>query len=208
MSEILALDPQRTDNALLMADCATLGYLVEPVVDVTYNMGRFWRKVPPPAIRFDLDEQWDADVADFRNLPLNDASVSTIVLDPPYKLNGTSGGAGPSALDAGYGVGGGYISVADTHKLITDGIDEAWRVLKVGGLLLLKCQSQQSCGAMNDQPGIFSTYARENGWRDVDRLHVITTPRKQPRKQRTARSNISTLVVLRKKRRHNTEGAA
>jgi hypothetical protein len=200
MSEVLALDPARTDNAKLMADCATLGYLDGVVVDVTYNAGRFWRDVPPPWLRFDIDPQWDARVADFRDLPLVAGSVDTVVFDPPYKLNGTSTGAGPSALDDGYGVGGGYRSVGEIHALIFGGIDEAWRVLRVGGLLLLKCQAQQNAGRMNDQPAIFARYAVDAGlWHDVDRLHVITKPRKQPRKQRTARSNISTLVVLRKR---------
>ena len=201
MSEILALDPARTDNAKLMADCDTLGYLNGLVVDVTYNAGRFWRDVAPPVLRFDIDPQWDAGLADFRCLPIESDHVDAVVLDPPYKLNGTSTGAGPSALDDGYGVGGGYRSVLDIHEMISDGIDEAWRVLRVGGLLLLKCQPQQNAGRMNDQPAIFSTYATQSGrYTDVDRLHVITTPRKQPRAQRTARSNISTLVVLRKKR--------
>ena len=202
MSDILALDPARTDNAKLMADCATLGYLDGVVVDVTYNAGRFWREVRPPGMmRFDIDPQWGVRIADFCHLPLTDASISTVVLDPPYKLNGTSTGKGPAALDEGYGVGGGYRSVTDIHEMIVDGIDEAWRVLVVGGFLLLKCQAQQNAGRMNDQPAIFSTYAVNSGrWTDVDRLHVISTPRKQPRAQRTARSNISTLVVLKKRR--------
>ena len=201
MSDILALDPARTNNAKLMADCATLGYLDGLVADVTYNAGRFWSDVAPPSLKFDLDPQWGVRVSDFRHLPLLDSAINTVVLDPPYKLNGTSTGKGPAALDEGYGVGGGYRSVAEIHTLIQDGIDEAWRVLVVGGLLLLKCQAQQNAGRMNDQPGMFATHAVDSGrWADVDRLHVISTPRKQPRAQRTARSNISTLVVLRKRK--------
>lgn len=200
MSDILAVDPARTDNAKLMSDCATLGYLGGLVADVTYNAGRFWSDIAPPWLKYDIDPQWGVRVADFRHLPLGDNGVNTVVLDPPYKLNGTSTGVGPSALDEGYGVGGGYRSVADIHDMIRDGIDEAWRVLQVGGYLLLKCQAQQNAGRMNDQPAIFSTYATyHNRFADVDRLHVISTPRKQPREQRTARSNISTLVVLRKR---------
>ena len=202
MTEILALDPARTDNAKLMADCDTLGYLGGTVADVTYGKGRFWKIIPAPAFMcFDIDPATFCSTADFRDLPLTSGTIDTVVFDPPYKLNGTSTGKGPSALDVGYGVGDGYRSVAEIHTMIQDGIDEAWRVLAVGGFLLLKCQPQQNAGRMNDQPGMFATHAVDSGrWVDVDRLHVITKPRKQPRKQRTARSNISTLVVLRKKR--------
>lgn len=201
MTDILAFDPARTTNARLMVDCARLGYLVDVVVDVTYNAGRFWREHPAPALRFDIDPQWDAQVADFRDLPLERESVATVVLDPPYKLNGTSTGIGPSALDHGYGVAGAYSSVDTTHNLIRAGIDEAWRVLAPGGLLLLKCQAQQNAARMNDQPGMFAQYAIDTGhWHDEDRLHVVTTPRKQPRAQCSARANYSTLVVLRARR--------
>ena len=201
-AEILALDVNRTNNAQLMVDCNTLGYLTEPVVDATYNAGRFWRQLPPPALRYDLDPQWDANIADFRNLPIADATVGCVILDPPYKLNGTSSGKGAAALDNGYGVGGAYTAIPHLHRMIADGIAEAGRVLRVGGYLLLKCQTQQSCGRLNDQPGTFAAQAVANGiWKDVDRLHVITTPRKQPLPQRTARSNFSTLVVLQRRRR-------
>lgn len=201
MTDVLQLDPTRRDNARLMSDCACLGYLVDPVVDVTYNVGRFWREIDPPALRFDIDPRFDAQVADFRDLPLASGSVATVVLDPPFKLSGTSKGQGPAALDAGYGNPDSYQSITEIHTLIQDGIDEAWRILSVGGRLLLKCQAQQSCAHMNDQPGMFAERAVASGrWIDVDRLHVITKPRKQPGVQRTARSNLSTLVVLRKRR--------
>jgi hypothetical protein len=201
MTEVLQLDPARKTNAQLMADCNQLGYLVEPLIDVTFNKGRFWQQVDPPdlAHRYDLDPKFDAQVADFRDLPLEHGTVRTVVLDPRYKLSGTSSGKGPAALDPGYGVERGYQSIEEIHTMIRDGIDEAARVLRRGGLLLLKCQAQQSSGTMQDQPGLFARHGVDSGfWLDIDRLHVITKPRKQPRKQRSARSNISTLVVLRR----------
>jgi hypothetical protein len=55
-------------------------------------------------------------------------AFDTVVLDPPYKLNGTSTGEGPAASDESYGVGGPYQSVEDKHTLIKDGIVECARI--------------------------------------------------------------------------------
>lgn len=202
MSEtILAFDPERNTNAKLMADCKTLGYLDGIVVDVTYNIGRFWRIVTPPAWRFDIDPQFSGvQVADFRELPFVDNAVDALVLDPPFGLRGTRSDFSDLTTGATYGNSDVYNPINSVHQLIQEGIDEAHRVLKVGGFLLLKCMPQQSCGHLNDQPGMFAERAVSSGrWRDVDRLHVVTTPRKQ-RSQKTARQNASTLVVLAKKK--------
>lgn len=203
MAEILAFDPERTNNAQLMRDCKTLGYLDGVGADVTYNIGRFWRLVERPQFIFDIDPQFAEHgcvVADFRDLPLDDGVLDFLVLDPPYRLGGTPSTFSDETTGAPYGNPGSYKSIDSVHQRIHDGIDEAWRVLRVGGKLLLKVMPQQSCGMLNDQPGMFAERAVASGrWRDVDRLHVTGKPRKQ-RSQKTARQNTSTLVVLAKKR--------
>ena len=213
MDEIMAFDTYRSNNAFLMNDCHKLGYLEGRVVDVTYGTGRFWRNFTSDTINLtasdinpptDNIEWFPVYQADFTQLPFDEASFDTVVFDPPYKLNGTSTGAGPAALDDGYGVGGAYTPVQQLNKMIYDGIVEAARVLKSGGWLLLKCQGQQSSGVYNDQPGFFAGLA-EDWFVERDRLHVVTPPRKQPRPQKTARCNYSTLVVLQRRKRKATK---
>ena len=200
--DILAFDVSRTNNAQLMCDCEALGLLQKPLADVTFNTGKFWLNQanllsPIPNLRFDIDPSFGVRVADFRDLPLDDGEIGTLVLDPRYKLNGTSTGKGPSKLDADYGVVGGYMSVKDIHQMIFDGIDEAGRVVRRDGYLLLKVQAQQNASTLHDQPGMFAAYAKESKlWKVCGFLHVLGGSRPQPGVQKTPRSNYSTLVVL------------
>lgn len=195
MSDIAAFG--RTTNAQLMRDCAALGYLPEPVLDATYGLGRFWRDYVP--VELTTNDLWTpADNAwDFTQLPCADRSYAAVVFDPPYKLNGTSTGRGPSVSDAGYGVAGAYMSIGRRHGLIGDGISECGRV--AGRFLLVKCQDQVSSGAVQWQTRLFADRGETCGFRLVDMLHV-SGARAQPegRRQVHARRNYSTLLVLRR----------
>lgn len=184
------------DNAALIVDCARLGHMEGSVVDVTYGRGRFWTRYRPPGlVAFDLDPACGVAVADFRCLPLADHSFDVVVLDPPYKLNGTSTGRGPSAADARYGVAAGYRSIADRHALILAGLDEALRVAR--RRVLVKCQDQIASGRLWQQTVMVANRAVELGAVVVDVLHVAGM-RAQPsgRRQLHARRNYSTLLVL------------
>lgn len=202
--EIMAFDVSRTNNSLLMIDCAELGFLSGPgpLIDVTFNEGKFWRDgasglAPSKECRFDIDPKFGVRVADFRNLPFPDGEVGVEILDPRYKLNGTSTGVGPSNLDKDYGVVGDYMSVKEIHGMIFEGIDEASRVVAPQGYLLLKCQAQQNASTLHDQPGMFASYAKASKlWKVLGFMHVLGGHRPQPGVQRTPRSNYSTLVVL------------
>jgi hypothetical protein len=186
----------RRNNAELMADCHRLGYLPEAVLDVTYERGRFWKQHrPAELVACDIDPDCGVIVADFTALPFPDSSFATVVLDPPYKLNGTSTGRGPSAADARYGVGGSYRSVAVKHRLIQDGIIECARV--TSRFLLVKCEDQVCNGVKHWQARIFANTAERVGLRLRDMLHVAGY-RKQPegRNQEHAHSDYSTLLVF------------
>jgi len=122
-------------------------------------------------------------------------SVDVVVFDPPYKLNGTSTGLGPSAADARYGVSGAYASVAERHALILDGVAEATRVAR--RRVLVKVQDQVCSGRVWWQTRLVADHGESLGCRLVDQLHV-PGHRPQPggRRQVHARRNYSTLLVL------------
>ena len=216
---VLSYDPDNKSNADLIRDAARLRYVDvdQPVLDCTYGRGVFWRHVHPKdftGVDIDPDLIVDAEthgrpdasfiVADFTDLPFDGGTFQTVVLDPPYKLNGTSSGKGPAASDRLYGVDTttwAGLSWQEKHELIRAGITEGTRVLAAGGHLLVKCQDQVCSGQVRWQTRDFAAHAETLGHRLVDRLD-ISSYRAQPagRRQVHARRTMSTLLVLRLER--------
>ncbi|MCO6417093.1 hypothetical protein JYK14_13110 [Siccirubricoccus sp. KC 17139] len=125
------------------------------VADVTFGQGVFWRQVPEGryrVLRSDL-----ATGTDCRALPYANASLDAVVLDPPY-MEGllrekveTRGGQGSHAgLRGWYAAGGDGEAPGGGrwHQAVLDlylqAGQEARRVLRDHGLLLVKCQDEVS----------------------------------------------------------------
>jgi hypothetical protein len=194
--EILSADISIKTNAELMVNVAAIGYLRGHVLDTTYGKGNFWKKFKPERLtKVDLKPVGDV-VSDFRTLPFPDNTFDTVVLDGPYKLNGT-----PSLedFDERYGID------IPTHwkernALIKQGILECMRVTR--DYLLVKCQDQVCSGHVRWQTAEFTDHAEWYGnARLVDRFDLVGSRRPQPanRSQVHARRNYSTLLVLEKK---------
>ena len=194
---VLAADTWRS-NAELIADVAKLGYLKADyrTLDPTYGLGVFWRRWrPDDLVACDLDPAKSplGRSVDFTNLPWPAGSFSAVVLDPPYKLNGT-----PTAdIDARYGVDE-REHWRDRLDLIERGIAECARVLRPGGTFLLKCADQVCSGQIRWQTDEFSHHAAAVGFRKVDRFDMLGHARPQPRGRRQvhARGRGSTLLVF------------
>jgi hypothetical protein len=182
-------------NGHLIADVAQLYIAPDAVVlDPTYGRGAWWTQFRPAHL---IAHDLVLDGVDFTALPEADASVDVVAFDPPYKLNGTS----TPAVDARYGVDGPYVRWQDRHALIRAGIDEQARVLRSGGVLLLKCQDQVCSGQMRWQTDEFTAHAAAFGLVKVDRFDMLGTARPQPmagRTQRHAHGRPSTLLVFRR----------
>lgn len=201
MDDAIRAIGSRSTNAQLMADCAKLGYLNGRVLDLTYGLGRFWTEFRPDDLTTnDWDESRGADHQwDFTSVPLPSGSFDSVVLDPPYKLNGT-GGSHPS--DEAYGVADPYMSINDRHMLMKLGLREAIRLARTGGFVLAKCQDQVSSGQVQWQTLLLNACAAagvaDGAWgKLVDMLHVQSY-RSQParRRQLHARRDYSTLLVF------------
>ena len=197
---IMAFDPERTNNAQLMVDCHTLGYLTDNmrIFDATYGKGAFWNDWKPRNLQTnDINPNTDAWLNfDFTDLPFLDEQFNAVIFDPPYKLNGTPSGP----MDDRYGVGIPR-TVTERLELILDGTDECGRVSS--NVLLIKLQDQVVSGNVRWMTRRVTEHIEREGWGDfklVDELYVHSyRPQPAGTRQLHARRNYSTLLVFKRK---------
>ena len=171
--------------------------------DSTYSKGGFYKGIPPPRLRFDLNPQV-ADVlqADCRNLPLEDCSISSLVFDPPFLAT-----TGKSLTEENGNIINRRFTVCkselELQTLYTDAVREARRVLKSGGIFVFKCQDKVSSGKQYWMHCFVYELARQNGFEAVDLFVLIAKSRlvaKWQRNQKHARKFHSYFWVFRKKK--------
>jgi hypothetical protein len=192
-------------NAAMIADVHQLGYIKDGdfVLDPTYGKGAWWRvwgPEPEDLIRKDRagDPEWD-----FRDMHFLGETFDAVAFDPPYVSVGGRKSSGIHEMHEAYGMDGTPLSPGETQSDIDQGLAECFRVVKKGGIVLVKCQDYVSSGQL--WPGTYLTLknAYEVGFQLVDRLEHLSGPRPQPpgRAQVHARRNYSTLFVLRRPKR-------
>jgi hypothetical protein len=123
------------------------------VADVTYGKGVFWRKVPRDTYRMlATDIQMGVDC---RKLPYDDGSIDCVVLDPPYmeglhrrSEDHLAGAGNYRAFREHYSNGEASASQPKYHDAVLDlyfkAGEEAYRVLRDGGIMIVKCQDEVS----------------------------------------------------------------
>ncbi len=133
-----------------------LGLHVAPgssVADVTYGKGVFWKAIPPK--RYKLHATDIQKGVDCRKLPYKAESLDAVVLDPPY-MEGLfrrigrqlAGGGTYGAFREHYSNGEATNGGPKYHDAVLDlyfkAGREAHRVLRNGGVLIVKCQDEVS----------------------------------------------------------------
>lgn len=115
------------------------------IADVTYGKGVFWRRVEPEL--YDLRPTDIQTGTDCRALPYRDRTIDCVVFDPPYMHS--PGGTAHSThipFETYYQNNNGNRTGSKYHEavldLYRDGGAEAWRVLRDGGVLIVKCQDE------------------------------------------------------------------
>lgn len=108
--------------------------------DLTYGNGGFWGNIPAPAHKFDIDPQVAGVVAACStNVPLPDATLGSIVFDPPFLTYVRAGREGNGRMVMAKRFSG-YWRYDELEDHYRETIRESRRLLRAGGLLVFKCQ--------------------------------------------------------------------
>jgi len=173
------------------------------IADLTWGRGKFWDGIDQSKYELiRLDKYTPCDVnADFRAVPLADASRDAVIFDPPYvtrmsfKARTKGNPAGSNQKDA-FGVNAtGPKNEREIDELYAAGTAEARRILKRGGILILK--------TMDTQRWRHIELANLPGFKLID-LFVVVTKGLPPGKayaQKHARKNHSYFMIFQKLRR-------
>jgi len=158
------------------------------IADVTYGKGIFWKKVDTSEYQFFPSDI--ADGTDCRSLPYGNSSFDVVVFDPPYMEGFYRSGNAVKAGDGTHSTFRDHYSNGDEtprprggkwHAAVLDiyneGGEEAHRVLKDGGIFIVKCQDEVSANRQNlTHVEIINSFA-EIGFFCKD-LFVVVRPNK------------------------------
>jgi DNA modification methylase len=188
------------NNSVLISEIAAL-YLQDgdKIADVTYGKGVFWRKIDLDKYEFKKSDVITCPETpyDFRKLPYEDEEFDVVVLDPPYVHN-----PGKLMVDKNYqnaATTKGFYH-KDIINLYREGMVEAKRILKEGGLLWVKCMDQVESGYQRWSHVELYQEAIKLGLygKDLFVLTQVSKPHIQHQNQKHGRKNHSFLWVFKK----------
>lgn len=187
------------------------------VADVTYGKGIFWKHVPPLAYKV-LATDIKTGV-DCRALPYADNSIDCVVLDPPYaegfyrrSIEHLAGTGSHRPFRETYANNQATKNGPKYHQAVLDlyfkAGREAFRVLRDGGVLIVKCQDEVSANKQHlTHVEIINEYEKI-GFYTKD-LFIVVRPNRpvvsRLKKQVHARKNHSYFLVFVKKKRNRTK---
>ena len=111
-------------------------------VDLTYGNGGFYKKgIPQPSLRFDIDSTLPniTKACTSDKTELNDASVNSVVFDPPFLTYIRKQRTGNSSMVMAKRFSG-YWHLDELNKHYKSTIAETARILKHKGIFVIKCQ--------------------------------------------------------------------
>jgi hypothetical protein len=115
------------------------------IADVTFGKGIFWKRVPREAYQlFPTDLANDVDC---RQLPYSDETMDGVVFDPPYMHTpGGTAHVNHTNYEAHYRNNRPATTDKKYHEAVLDlyysAAHEAFRVLRFGGIYIVKCQDE------------------------------------------------------------------
>lgn len=114
------------------------------VADVTYGKGVFWRRIPKDAYELLASDLKNG--IDCRDLPYESGGLDAVVFDPPYMHTPGAGAHEGHQNFEEYYRNNKASSDKKYHEAVLDlyfqAAKEAWRVLRDGGVYIVKCQDE------------------------------------------------------------------
>jgi tRNA G10 N-methylase Trm11 len=115
-------------------------YCSEIEVDLTYGNGAFYKNIPQPKIKFDIDPLFpDVTKASSINLPLENESINSCIFDPPFLTYVRQGREGNGNMIMSNRFSG-YWKYSELQEHYIGTLKEVSRILKPKGFLIFKCQ--------------------------------------------------------------------
>lgn len=106
--------------------------------DLTYGNGGFWKDLPQPLMKFDLDPQTpDTKFADSSDLPIKNNVLRSVMFDPPFLTYIKQGREHNSVMGKRFS---GYWRYEELEDHYRGTIKEAHRILFSKGIFVIKCQ--------------------------------------------------------------------
>lgn len=172
--------------------------------DMTYGKGNFWKKLPQPRLKFDIDPQSDSvQKACSSLLPIKSQALQSLVFDPPFLTYVRSGRNGNGSMLMAKKFSG-YWSYDELEEHYRHTISEAYRVLRPGGIMVFKCQDIIHNHRLRCTHANVIFWAEIEGFRLAD-LYVLPAKNRLPSPNRSGKQKHARifhsyfLVLIRKK---------
>ena len=135
-------------NGHLILDAYKIGYLkdTDTILDPTYGKGVWWQQWRPQNLvtRSNVEDP----SFDFRRTEFAEGQFDAIAYDPPYVSVGGRATSNQKEMYDHYGLLNAPKTPLELQWLINDGLTEMYRIVKPGGIVLVKCQDYISGGKM------------------------------------------------------------
>ena len=170
-------------------------------LDMTYGNGVFYKNIPKPQFKFDVDPQIEGVIkSNCTMLPIQSGSIASLMFDPPF-LTYIKGGRDHHegfVMSKRYG---GYYTYGELESHYRLSIQEAYRILCKNGIFVMKCQDIVHNHKLHSTHNNVINWSEEIGFRTKDLFVLLAEhrmPRPQKGQQRHARIHHSFFLVFRK----------
>jgi len=167
-------------------------------LDPTYSKGNFYKNIPKPKFIYDIDPQTEDTIqADCKKLPHSDNSIESIMFDPPFIVGLPAKNVNSSSIIANRFSR--FKNIDELWKFYESSLNEFYRILKINGVLIFKCQDTISSGRQYLSHVRIVNYACSLGFYPKDLFILLAKNRiigKHHHKQQHARKFHSYFIVF------------
>ena len=149
--------------------------------DLTYGNGSFYKDIKEPIYKLDISPQSEGITQSCStNTSFSDGQLSNLIFDPPFLTYIKQGREHNSIMGKRFS---GYWSYDELEKHYIGTIKESSRILKIGGILIVKCQDIIHNHKMHCTHVNVIKWAEENKFRIKD-LFILPAKNRMPTNKR------------------------